>query len=74
MTNTTLLVAPKASAVAQTVKDLPATQETWVQSLGWEYPLEKGMVVMPGFLPGESPWTEEPSGLQSMWLQRVRHD
>ena len=44
--------------------------ETWVQSLGWEDPLEEGMVT----LPGESPWTEEPGGLQSMGSQRVGHD
>ena len=49
-------------------------QETWVWSLGWEDPLEKGMQPTPVFLPGESPWLEEPGGLQSMQLQRVRHD
>ena len=50
------------------VKKLPAMWETWVQSLGWEGPLEEGMAT-PEFLSGESPWTEEPSGLQFMGLQ-----
>ena len=49
--------------MAQTVKNLPAMRETWVQSLHWEDPLEEGMATPPVFLPGESPWTEEPSGL-----------
>ena len=44
-------------------------QETQFRSLGWEDPLEKGMAT-PVFLPGESPWTEEPGRLQSMGLQR----
>ena len=43
-------------------------------SLGWEDPLEEGMAPIPVILPRESPWTEEPGGLQSMGLQRVRHD
>ena len=54
--------------MAQTVKNQPAVWETWVQSLGWEDPLEKGMAT-PVFLPGESPWTEEPGGQQSMGSQ-----
>ena len=58
--------------MAQTVKNLPAMQETWVQSLGWKDALEEGMA--PVFLPRESPWTEEPGGLQPMVLQRVRRD
>ena len=62
--------------MVQTVKNLPAMQETWVQFLGWEDPLEEGMATQntPGFLPGESPWTEELGGLQSMESQRVGHD
>ena len=56
------------------VKNAPAMQETWVRSLGQEDTLEEGMATTPVFLPGESPWTEEPGGLQSMGLQRVRHD
>ena len=56
------------------VKNLPAVWETWVQSLGWEDPLEEGMQPTPVFLPGESPWTGEPGGLLSMGSQRVRYD
>jgi len=56
------------------VKNSPAMQETWVQSLGWEDPLEEGMATIPIFLPGESPWTEKPGGLQSMGSQRVGHN
>ena len=52
--------------MAQTVKNPLAVQETWVRSLGWEDSLEKGMAPTPAFLPGESLWTEEPGGLQSM--------
>ena len=60
--------------MAQMVKNPPAVLETWVQSLGWEDPLEEGRQLTPVFLPGESPWTEEPGELQSMGSQRVRHD
>ena len=50
-------------------------QETWVPSLGWEDPLEgRTWQPTPVLLPGESPWTEEPGGLQSLGLQRVRRD
>ena len=49
-------------------------RETCVQSLGWEDPLEEGMQPTPVFLPGESPWTEEPGGLQSMGSQRAGHN
>ena len=62
-----------ASLVAQMVKNLPAMAEIWVRSLGGEDPLEESMAT-PVFLPGESPWTEEPGGLQSMGSQRVGHD
>ena len=64
----------RASLVAQLVKNPPAMWETWVPSLDWEDPLEEGMATTPVFLPGESPWTEEPGGLQSVGSQRVRHD
>ena len=60
--------------MAQTVKNLPAMQETWVQSLGWEDPLEKEMATHSNILAWRIPWTEEPGGLQSKGLQRVRHD
>ena len=45
--------------VAQTVKNLPAVQETWVQSLGWEDPLEKGMAIHSSILAWRIPWREE---------------
>ena len=62
------------SLVAQMVKNLPAMHETWVQSLAWEDPLEKGMATHSSILPWRIPWTEEPGGLQSMGSQRVGHD
>ena len=58
-----------ASHVAQLVKNLPAMWETWVQSLGWEDPLEKGKATHSGILAWRIPWT-----LQSMGSQRVGHD
>ena len=60
--------------MAQSVKNLPAMQETLVQSLEWEDPLEKEMVTHSSILALEVPWTEEPGGLQTMVPQRVRHD
>ena len=48
--------------------------ETWVQFLGWEDPLEKEMATHSSILAWEIPWTEEPGGVQSMGMQRVRHD
>ena len=59
--------------MAQMGKNLPAVQETQVQSQDQEDPLEKGWAT-PVFLPGEVPWTEEPGGLQSIVLHRVGHD
>ena len=56
------------------VKNLPAMWETWVQSLGWENPLEKGMATHSSILAWRIPRTEEPDGLQSMGSQRVGHD
>ena len=61
------------SLVAQMVKNLPAMRETWVQSLGWKDSLEEGMATHSSILAWRIPWTEEPGGLQSMALQRVRH-
>ena len=55
-----------ASLVAETVKNPPAMQETWVQSLGWEDPLEEGMATYSSILAWRIPWTQEPGGLQSM--------
>ena len=60
--------------MAQTVKHLPAMQETQVQSLGWEGPLEKEMATHSSTLAWKIPWAEEPGRLQSMGLQRVRCD
>ena len=60
--------------VAQMVKNLPAVQEIWVQFLGWEDPLGKGMVTNSSILTWRIPWTEKPGGLQSIGLQRVRQD
>ena len=56
------------------VKNLPAIQETQVLSLGREDALEKEMATDSSILAWRIPWTEEPGGLQSMWLQRVGHD
>ena len=56
------------------VKNLPAKQETWVLSLGWEDSLEKGMATHSSILVWEILWTEEPGELQSVGSQRVRHD
>ena len=55
--------------MAQTVKNLPAVRETWVQSLGWEDPLQKGLATHSSILAWTIPWTEEPGRLQSMGLQ-----
>ena len=60
-----------ALLLVQMVKHLPAMRETWVQSLGWEYPLEKGMAAHYSILAWRIPWTEKPGGLQSMGSQRV---
>ncbi|MDU9778308.1 hypothetical protein, partial [Helicobacter pylori] len=60
--------------VAQTVKNLPAMQETQVQSLGQEDPLEKEMATHSSTLAWKIPGTEEPGRLQSMGSQRVGHD
>ena len=62
------------SPVAQMVKRLPAKQEIWARSLGWEDPLEKEMAPHSSTLAWKIPWTEEPGRLQSMGSQRVGHD
>ena len=56
------------------VKVSACNVETWVQSLGWEDPLEKEMATHSSILAWRIPWTEEPGGLQSTGLQRVGHD
>ena len=63
-----------SSLVAQMVKDLSAMQETWVWSLAWEDPLEEGNHNPLHYLSWRIPWTEEPSGVQSIGSQTVRHD
>ena len=60
--------------MAQMVKNLPAMQETWVQSLGWEDPLEEKMATRSRILAWKIPRTEEPGKLQSMGSQRVGHN
>ena len=60
--------------MAQTLKSLPAGQETWVLSLDREDPLEEGMASLSSILAWRIPWTEEPGGLQSVGSQRVGHN
>ena len=62
------------SLVAQMVKRLPTMRETWVQSLGWEDPLEKEMTTYPSTLTWKIPWAEEPGRLQFMGSLRIGHD
>ena len=64
----------KASLVAQRLKRPPAIRETWVQSLGREDPLDKGMATHSSILAWRMPCTEEPGGLQRTGLQRVGHN
>ena len=63
-----------ASLLAQTIKNLPAVPETWVQSLSWEDPLETGMATLSSTLDWRIPWTGEPGRPQSLGSQRTRHD
>ena len=63
-----------ASLVSQMVKNLPAMQETQVQSLGQKDPLEKEMATQSSILAWRIPWTQDPVGLRSMESQRLRHD
>ena len=60
--------------MVQMVKNLPAMKETWVRSLGWEDPLEKGMATYSSILAWRISWTEEPGGLQSRGAQIVGHE
>ena len=71
---TYVLTLPRASLVAQMIKNAPTVQETWARSLDQEDPLEKGRATHSTILTWRIPWTEEPGGLQSMGLQRVRHN
>ena len=64
----------RASLVAQVVNNQPGMRETWVQSLGQEDPLKKGMAIHSSILPWRIPWSEKPGEKQSIAAQRVRHD
>ena len=68
------LIESRASLVTEMVNNMPAVQETGVQFLGQEDPLEKGMATYSGIPAWRIPWTEKPGGLQSMGSERVRHD
>ena len=63
-----------ASLVAQMAKNLPAMQETRIQYLSWEDPLDKGIAIHSSILAWRIPWTEKTGELQSMGLQRVRRN
>ena len=63
-----------SSLVAQTLKNPPVMWETWVQSLGWEDPLEKEMATHSSILARRIPWTEESDGLPSVGSKRVEHN
>ena len=65
---------PRASLVAQMVKNLPRMRETQVWSLDLELTLEKGMATHSNILAWRIPWSEEPRGLQSTGSKKVRHD
>ena len=67
-------VVTGAFLAAQTVKNQPAIQETWVWSVAWEDSLEKGTATYSSVLPWKIPWTPKPGGLQSMGSQRVVHN
>ena len=69
-----LQLRPRTSLVAQLVQNPPAMRETWVRSLVWEDPLEKGKATHSSIFAWEIPYTEEPGRLQSMGSQRVGHD
>ena len=64
----------ESSLVAQRLKHMPAMQDTWVQTLSLEDPLEKEMATHSSILAWRIPWTEEPCELQSMGLHRIGHD
>ena len=68
------IILKTCSPIAQGIQDPHLMQETWVHSLDWEDPLEEEMATHSSILGWRIPWTEEPGGLQSMGLQRVRHD
>ena len=67
------ILHPTGFLVAQRVTNLCTTQETWIRSLGWQDPLEKGMATHTSILAWRIPWAEKSGALQSMWSQRVEH-
>ena len=69
-----IIIMRRTSLVAQTVKRVSTMRESWVQSLGWEAPLEKEMATPSSILAWIIPWAEEPGRLQSMGSQRVGYD
>ena len=71
LTQVQFMAQLRPNLVAQSVKSLPAVQETQVRFLGWEDLLEKEMTTHSGILAWKIPWREEPGGLQSMESQRV---
>ena len=72
---TTLLNSKACSqSVVNSVKNLPAMQETWILSLDWEDPLEEGLATHSSTLAWRIPWSEEPDRLQSVGSQNIRHD
>ena len=74
LANLLIIIIAGASLVAQMVKNPPAIQETWVQSLGWEDPLEKGTAIHSSIVAWRIPWTEGAVRLQSTGSQKVRLD
>ena len=66
-----MVIIIRASLVAQMVENLPPKQEMWIQSLGWEDPLEKEMTTSSNILAWRIPWSKEPGGLQSMESQEL---
>ena len=74
MNKTAIRLLNKSSLMTQTVNSLPAVWEIWVQSLGWEDPLEKETATHSSIVAWRIPWMEEPGRLQSMGSQRVGHD
>ena len=69
--NNLKLTTYREAPIFSTVKNPPAMQETWVQSLVWKDPLEKKMPIHSNILDWEIPWTEEPGRLQSMGSQKT---
>ena len=69
-----MLMASQGAQWSRIRQSMQETQETWIQSLSWEDPLEEEMATHSSILTWRIPWTEEPGGLKSMGWQRVRQD